>query len=340
MKALFAISAALACLLAAALSGGGPEPVRIVNWRYDLTENVEVFDRVPERVVSTNGSATELLLALGLEDRMVGTAYLDNPPLPEHLEAYNRIPVLSKRYPHKETVLFLEPDLLVGWHSAFAPQTLGDPSRWNELGVWTFILRDSAGLPRKLENIRDDIRDLGRIFRIEDRAEAILLDMRKRMAVMSEKAGGRDGKKLRVMILECMPGYRLRVWGDDSTPGQMLLAIGAENVFPKTGDQNRESIAAANPDAVIFIYMDSALEDTLKLARDFKTDRILKYVKASGDDRMGLVPLSETYCPEVRVVAGMERMSRILFPDEWDGGAPGPGETLPPTGSLGAAGGI
>jgi ABC-type Fe3+-hydroxamate transport system substrate-binding protein len=110
----------------------------------------------------------------------------------------------------------------------------------------------------------------------------------------------------------------MRAWGNNSTPGQMLLAIGAENVFPLTGDQNKEGIVKANPDAVVFIYMDSTLEDTRRLMNDFLNDSILSYTKASVSRRMGLIPLSETYCPGVRLVSGLRNMSQILF-DEADG---------------------
>ncbi|MDR2340137.1 MAG: ABC transporter substrate-binding protein [Deltaproteobacteria bacterium] len=289
--------------------------VTITNYNYDLSENVQVFAKIPKRVISTNGSATELLLSLGLEKRMLATAYLDNPPSPELEDAYGRIPVLSRLYPGKEQVLGLEPDMLVGWQSAFAPRVLGDPSYWNRLGVGTFILRDSSALPKSLGNIHADIRDLGRIFRVEERAEEILRSLDSELSGLKARAALREGDRLRALILECLPGGRLRAWGDNSTPGRMLQAIGAENVFSLTGDQNKEGIVKADPDAVIFIYMDSTLRDTLRLMEDFRTDPILSYTKASRTGRLGLVPLSESYCPGVRLGMGLRRMAGILFGD-------------------------
>jgi iron complex transport system substrate-binding protein len=38
-----------------------------------------------------NQAATEIMLALGLHDRMVGTAFLDDSILPEFAEAYKTI---------------------------------------------------------------------------------------------------------------------------------------------------------------------------------------------------------------------------------------------------------
>jgi iron complex transport system substrate-binding protein len=246
---------------------------------------------------------------------MVGTAYLDNPPLPEHLSAYESIPVLSRQYPGKEQVLIAEPDLIVGWHSVFAPQNLGDTSYWNKLGVATMILRDSSPLPKSIDNIYDDIRDIGLIFQKEDRAKQLIEEIKSELSALAKLTAKRK-TKLKVIILECYPGYRLHAWGDETTPGQMLLSIGAENGFPRSGDQNRESIVAVNPDAIIFIYMDHNLPDTLEQMKLFRTDPILKYTQASVDNRMGVVPLSETYCPGVRIVMGIRHMAEILFPDE------------------------
>jgi iron complex transport system substrate-binding protein len=231
------------------------------------------------------------------------------------MEAYKRIPVLSRQYPGKEQVLFMEPDLIVGWHSAFSPQNLGDPSYWNRLGVGTMILRDSAPLPKSIDNIYADLKDLGRIFKVEGKAEAKIGEIRSELESLASISAKRK-QKLRVLILECFPGYRMRAWGDDSTAGQMLLSIGAENVFKKTGDQNREAIAGANPDAVIFIYMDSTLEESLRQMESFYTDPILRHTEASKSKRMGLVPLSETYCPGIRIIMGIRRMAATLFPGE------------------------
>src|SRR5687768_2330521 len=56
------------------------------------------FQRPPQRVVSLNQHATEVMLALGLERSMVGTGYLDDEILPEYRAAYDKVKVLSKEY--------------------------------------------------------------------------------------------------------------------------------------------------------------------------------------------------------------------------------------------------
>jgi iron complex transport system substrate-binding protein len=291
------------------------EPVTIQNFHYDLSENVEVFDKIPNRVITTNGAATEIMLGLGLEKRMVGTCYLDNPPLPEHQAAYDSIPVISRRYPTKEQVLALDPDFILGWQSVFAPQTIGDPSYWNKLGVGTFILRDSWDYPKTIPNIYEDIKDLGRIFHVEERATAIIEEMQREIKAAAELGAKRE-KKLRVALLHYQLPAGIRCRGDDTIAGQMLKVIGVENVFPMSGDQNKERIAAANPDAVILVYMDATLEQNRKIMEEFYNDPILRYTNASKNRHIGFMPLTEAYCPGVRLAQGIRHMSEILFPPQ------------------------
>jgi iron complex transport system substrate-binding protein len=47
----------------------------------------------PQRVVTMNQSATEMMFALGLQDHLVGTAYLDDATLPEFAVGYEKAPV-------------------------------------------------------------------------------------------------------------------------------------------------------------------------------------------------------------------------------------------------------
>ena len=55
--------------------------------------------QTPSRVVTMNQGVTEFMLAMGLESKMVGTAYLDDAIWPRYKTAYDAIPVLASGYP-------------------------------------------------------------------------------------------------------------------------------------------------------------------------------------------------------------------------------------------------
>lgn len=63
---------------------------------------------------------------MGLADKMVGTAYLDDAIWPRYAEEYSAIPVLSSSYPNETTIMSVEPDFIMGsYKSAFAEHPRG-----------------------------------------------------------------------------------------------------------------------------------------------------------------------------------------------------------------------
>ncbi|MGG0720157.1 cob(I)yrinic acid a,c-diamide adenosyltransferase [Robertmurraya massiliosenegalensis] len=83
------------------------EPVVINNEGFVIE-----YDQIPKHAVSLNQHVTEIMLTLGLEDSMVGTAYLDNEIYEPLKEAYLKVPVLSEQYPSKEEIVAETLDIL------------------------------------------------------------------------------------------------------------------------------------------------------------------------------------------------------------------------------------
>ncbi|MEE3920328.1 hypothetical protein V2I01_25410 [Micromonospora sp. BRA006-A] len=132
----------------------------------------------PMRVVTMNQAATEIMLALGLQDRMIGTAYLDDAILPAYADAYAKIPVLAKEYPTKEKLLEAEPDFVyASYNSAFGDEGVGDRADWQKLGVGTYISprvpgADPAGEARHRRRVHRDPRARGDLRGERPRREA------------------------------------------------------------------------------------------------------------------------------------------------------------------------
>lgn len=131
------------------------------------------FDSAPERVVAIKSTSTEMLLALGLGDRIVGTAFQDGPVPGEWADAAAGIPEISDFMPSEEAVLDLEPDLVYsGWESAFAADAAGERDELTALGVNTYVQPAacrSAEVPGKLDfdEIFREIGEAAAIFRVD-----------------------------------------------------------------------------------------------------------------------------------------------------------------------------
>lgn len=78
------------------------------------------FDGPPTRAVSTGQISTEIMLHLGLERSMVGTAYrageifAGGGGFPSLVEAFATVPVLAEQYPSQEILLNTAPDFVRG----------------------------------------------------------------------------------------------------------------------------------------------------------------------------------------------------------------------------------
>lgn len=123
-----------------------------------------------------------MLFSLGLEDRMIGTAFMDDPILPQFEEVHASVPVLSEDfYASKEVILAAEPDFIYSsYWGAFHEMTGGERAELQALGINTYVVSnkcfDESQRPEEVtfDTLFEEIRTLGRIFAVEDRAEALI----------------------------------------------------------------------------------------------------------------------------------------------------------------------
>ncbi|RAK10588.1 iron complex transport system substrate-binding protein [Halanaerobium saccharolyticum] len=288
-------------------------PVTVKNYNTAGDEYKITFEKKPERVITTNQPPTELLLRLGLEDFMVGTAWLDNPISAELKEKYEKIPVLSDRYPAKEVVIAKEADLIMGWNSVFSPKNLGTVESWNSRGVKTFIQRNSGVIKnRGIDNIYKDISDIGKIFNIEARAAELINSMKDRIEIIQKKTEAK--KTVKVLILEGAGNNKYRSYGRDSLVNEMVEKAGGINLAKKSGTFSPENIIAKNPDIIILIYY-LEQDNANKTAESLKNNSALQNVKAIKNNRIVYTPLAETYAGGVRTINGIERFAEAFYPE-------------------------
>ncbi|WP_375263978.1 ABC transporter substrate-binding protein [Palleronia sp.] len=79
------------------------------------------FEAAPQNAAALGQNSAEILLLLGLEDRMAATAFWPNNVLPELEEANSKVEVLSVEFPTIEAVLSKQPDFVVAMLSTLRP---------------------------------------------------------------------------------------------------------------------------------------------------------------------------------------------------------------------------
>ncbi len=291
-------------------------PVTISNFNrakeaYDVT-----FDKAPEKVFAVYQDSIETLLALGLEDRIVACAGLDQDVKPEYAEAFAKVNYLTEFSPDKESVMMLEPDMILSWYSYFGDKKLGDVPYWNENGVGTYMMRNSGAAPeRSLQNEYDDIIDLGKVFDVEDKANAIVDEMKTEVQKVLDATAGMD-KKPSVLVME-VEKDGIRVYGDNTLAGDMVKHIGAELVTAPENHMSSEDLIAANPDVIFSVYFgsSSSVEDGQASVDKLVKDAKYASLSAIKDNKVFPISLGEVYCSGTRTLDGIKTLTNGIYPE-------------------------
>lgn len=299
-------------------------PVTISTYNY-AKEPVEVtFTKCPEKVVCTNQTQTELMLYFGLDEYIVGTAYLDGT-IREDLQAqYDALKAAGKEltvkgYPSKETVLALEPDFIFGWRSAFAEDQLGDVAEWHALGCSTMILRCSNNTAEKrdLEAVLADIADIGRIFDIEDKTNAYIEEARALMKKVEDKVGTLEAPLSGIIIEPYDNSFYC--WGENTLTGNLVVSAGAKYALPDGGDLSVEDIINLNPEVIIVDYMDeegsSPEESKAKAIASVMEQAALAEVPAVKNGKVMAINLTDVYGGGIRMVPSVQAMFDFMYGD-------------------------
>ena len=139
-----------------------------------------------------NQHVTEILLELGLKDRIAGTAYLDDKVLPKYKKAYESTPVIAKEYPSYEKLLAANPDFVYGGYaSAFAAGDGRSRDALAKSGIKTRLnIEGCAKKPVTMDDVYREVREAGATFGVKDRAEKWVRGAEAELARTAEKSKG------------------------------------------------------------------------------------------------------------------------------------------------------
>lgn len=273
------------------------------------------YQRPPQRAVTLNQHVTEIMLALGLEKSMVATAYLDDRILPEYENAYKGIKVLAEEYPSYEALLSVEPDFVYGgFDSAFDEKEGRGRAVLAKVGISSRVNGEEcpAG-PVTVAQVEEEVRAVGRIFGVSDRAERQVVAMRGVLDGVKAKIGRVEPVKVFVYDSGDKTAFTA---GGAGIGNEMIKLAGGTNLFGDLGkawgNVSFEQVAERAPEMiVIYDYGDQSVEAKKKFLLG---NPALKDVPAIKNQRFAVLPLSSAVLG-VRVPSGVEAMARQFHPD-------------------------
>ncbi|MDM5233517.1 ABC transporter substrate-binding protein [Lysinibacillus pakistanensis] len=301
-----------------AAQGEKVEPSQAATAEVTIDNNgtTQVYKEAPKKAISLNQHVTEIMLALGLEDSMVGTAYLDDKIYEPFQAAYDKVPVLADQYPTKEQVIDAEADFLYGgWKSAFSEKGVGTPEELEALGIHTYLHTASNMTKPTLENIFIDIRNIAKIFRVEDRGEALIDQMTKDVDNIRAKLP-QDGKELPVLVFDS--GDKEVFTAAQNFMNELVTIAGGKNIFSDVESGwttvSKEDAVARNPEVIVVIdYGETSAEEKINF---LKNDPALKETEAVKNERFVILPLSAA-SEGVRAADAIQILAKGFYPDNF-----------------------
>lgn len=297
-------------------SDGTIYPLTVQNYDTDWKAIPQTFARKPERVVGNTQGVTELLLQLGLADRLVGTAAEYGPVYPDVAGDYAKIPLLSKDYASKELVVGANPDLIIGRGELFSDIDWGHGTvkALNALGIKTY-LQHASRPGAVLNDLFTDIQEIGEIFNIQERATAYKSELQKRLDNLSGKlANVKETRKFVFMLnydgnsSSIFAGERLNFQND---------AVKFLKLVPATKAMSEgvgaEQLLAMNPDVIL--YVDYSGQTTDKIVKSIYENPSLKSLQAVKDKQIHIVDFNTFMTYSFTIIDGIEKLGKDLYPD-------------------------
>lgn len=204
-----------------------------------------------ERILAVKSTAAELVVALGLGDALVSTAFLDAP-----LDVPGEAPPTIEGMPSREAVLALEPDAVVaGWESAFAPEAAGDRAALHELGVTTWVspaaCRSVDVAPLSWDALLGELADAGTVLGAPEAGAELAAEQRAALDAIEPLGGGSTA------LWYSSGDDAPYVGGGSGAPQLVLESAGLTNVAADVDEawttMSWEALAASDPDVIVLV---------------------------------------------------------------------------------------
>ncbi len=205
-------------------------PVTVENCGVPVT-----IEKPIEKAIAVNQPAVELLLALGLGDRMAGYAISDDSVLPQLEKERAKVKPFDAEFPSFESVLDREPDFVyTTFDYTFTSEGIADREQFTKFKVPTYqspseCSGQDAAQQRALtlQDQYDEISDIAKLFGVPEAGEHLVTDLEKRAAA-AKPADGADKISLAWWYAGTKTPYLAGCCG---APGLMTSAVGARNAF-------------------------------------------------------------------------------------------------------------
>lgn len=302
-------------------------PLTLQNCGVEIT-----VEQAPQNAVALGQNSAEILLMLGLQDRLAASAFWPTKVLPELEEANEQVEILSVELPTLEGILAKEPDFV----AAQLPLLLGDESKvakrqdFADLGIPSYLspgicnTRDDAG---DIYGSRDqlwnmgllyqEIDELSRIFDVADRGQALIQQFKQREADLRARFDKDEDTSFLFWFSSPSAADDAYLGGRNGASGFIADLLGGSNAITTKAEWPTvgwEGIIAADPTYIVAASLDRNRWDLDRAETKIEfltTDPSVSQMPAVQQGNI-LTMSGAAMNPTIRTIYGAEELARQL----------------------------
>lgn len=285
------------------LSGCSSQGDRMVTDREGTEVNIPTKI---EKIISTAPSNTEVLIELGLGNKLVAIDKYSTD-----IEGVNTgLVEIDFSNPDAETIIGLEPDIVIASGHNKTGSTENPFKAISDAGIPVVYIPSSDSI----EGIYKDIEFIAEVVNEEDKGQAIIEDMKvkvEEIKSISDKIG-----EEKTVYFEISPAPNLFSFGKSTFLNEMIEIIGAKNIF--AGEEgwispSDESVINANPDVIITnaSYIENATEE-------IKSRDAWENITAVKENAVYLVDKNASSRSSHKVIIALEEMAKAIYPEYYE----------------------
>ncbi|HEM6629425.1 TPA: ABC transporter substrate-binding protein [Citrobacter farmeri] len=302
-------------------------PLTIKNCGRDIT-----FNAAPKRVATVGQNSTEILYALGLADRVVGTSLWFGPVPDAYKAANDKIAVIAQNIPSFEGIIAKKPDLVASqfeWQIGPAG-TVASYEQFSELKVPVYTApadcakdnEDGGDGVRKgmfdIAMVYQEVADLATIFDVQDKGDELIASLKAREAAAKNKIAGMESNVSAVFWFSSadlqLDPY---VAGKLGPAAWIAQTLGVKNVIDSAEEWPTvgwETIAKAQPSVIVLGEMSRRRfpADDWQVKMDYlKSDPVTQLIPAVKANHLPVIDV-QTMNAGIRTIDGVEKLADAL----------------------------
>ena len=258
-----------------------------------------------EKIISTAPSNTEVIIDLGLGDKLVAVDKhsSDVPGISEELTK------IDFSNPDAEAIIGLNPDIIIA-------------SGHNKTGSSEdpFKLVKEAGIPvvyipssESIKGIYEDIEFIANILNVEDKGNEIVDNMKSKIDEIAKIGKTITDKKS--VYFEISPSPSLFTFGQGTFLNEMIEIIGAKNIFADEKgwiSPSAESVIDKNPDVIL-----TNVDYTENPIKEIETRDGFENINAVKNNAVYQIDKNSSSRPSQKIILALSQMAESIYPEKY-----------------------